>query len=137
VSRALEIEPSAPRFRYYVSMCIYETGGDAERALPWAEAEPLDWMHETSLAILLHALGRTEEALKQRDILFNRAGNNAAYQLGQIHAQWREPELALDWLETAVEVRDPGIVQVANDRLLDPLRTDPRFERILRDAGFR
>jgi len=34
-----------------------------------------------------------------------------------------------------VKIRDPGILQVANDRLFIPLRDEPRFQQVLRDAG--
>jgi hypothetical protein len=36
------------------------------------------------------------------------------------------------WLETGLEVRDPGMPYVAVDPLFDPLRSDPRFQDLLR-----
>ena len=64
-------------------------------------------------------------------------GDAASYQYGQIHAQWGELETSLAWLENALNIRDPGILQAAQDRLLQPLHDEPRFEQILRAAGHR
>jgi len=135
LKRAVELEPSVMRVNYYLAMCIFETSGDAAGALVYAEREPLDWAQETALAILLHASGDTAAAQQQVVTLRARSGDNSSYQLGQIHAQWGNTGVALDWLENTLKVHDPGICQAADDRLLAPLRGDPRFEQILREAG--
>jgi TolB-like protein/Tfp pilus assembly protein PilF len=135
MQRAMELDPDIGRFRYYTAMCIYETTGDAARALPFAEAEPLGFAHNTALAILFHALGDVHRAQEYVDRLLVADGDSASYQYGQIYAQWGDHDTALAWLENALEIRDPGIIQSAGDRLLAPLREDPRFQQILRDAG--
>ena len=48
----------------------------------------------------------------------------------QIYAQWGNPARALEWLGTAVSLRDPGPVLLKTDRLLDPLRHEARFQAI-------
>jgi TolB-like protein/predicted Zn-dependent protease len=133
--RAMEIEPNVGRFRYYVAMCIYETTGDAARALPYAEAEPLGFAHDTALAILYDALGDRQRAERQMESMLVAYGDSASYQYGQIHAQWGDRDTALAWLENAVKIRDPGVLQATGDRLLIPLRQEPRFQQILRDVG--
>jgi TolB-like protein/tetratricopeptide (TPR) repeat protein len=137
MQRALEMEPDAGRFRYYLAMCIYETTGDAARALPLAEAEPLDFAHNTGLAILYHALGNPQQAQEHVDRMLVAYGDSASYQYGQIYTQWGDHDTALVWLENARKIRDPGIIQSADDPLLHPLRDDPRFQQILREAGHR
>jgi len=133
--RAMEIEPNVGRFRYYVAMCIYETTGDAARALPYAEAEPLGFAHDTALAILYYALGDRQRAERQMESMLVAYGDSASYQYGQIYAQWGDRDTALAWLENAVKIRDPGVLQATGDRLLIPLRQEPRFQQILRDVG--
>jgi tetratricopeptide (TPR) repeat protein len=39
---------------------------------------------------------------------------------------------AMDWTEKSFEVHDPGLPYVAPDPLFDPLRSDPRFQDLLR-----
>jgi len=43
-----------------------------------------------------------------------------------------ENTLALDWLERAFEVRDPNLPYAFAQCLFDPLRSDPRFQALLR-----
>jgi hypothetical protein len=41
------------------------------------------------------------------------------------------------WLETAREIHDPGLTGFAfADPMLEPLRKDPRFLRLLAELGF-
>jgi serine/threonine-protein kinase len=135
LDRAMEINPTVGRFRSLLALCIYESEGDASRALPIAEAETLGFAHDTALAILYHALGDPVGALQQLDSMFASYGDSASYQYGQIYAQWGEIDTALAWLENAVKIRDPGILLAGDDRLLDPLRDEPRFRKIIRDIG--
>jgi len=135
MDRALEIEPDVGRFRFYLALCIYQTTGDAARALPYAEAESLGFAHRTGLAILYHALGDQQRAQGELDQMFVDYGDAASYQYGQVYTQWGEYDTALAWLETALEIRDPGIIECHQDPLLSPLLDQPRFQRILRDSG--
>ena len=74
-----------------------------------------------------------------------------AYQLVEIYAQWGNRAKALEWLEKALQVRDPGLAilrvrigvpsqLVVYHRkappLLDPLRQEPRFQAIMRELRF-
>lgn len=135
--RALEMEPEVGRFRYYAAMCIFEMTGDLERAIPLAEAEPLGFAHDTALAIFYNQRGDHAAAQQRLDHVLVSYGDSASYQYGQIFAQWGDTETAQAWLENALRIRDPGIIQAVDDRALTGLRGHPRFEKILRDAGFR
>jgi len=43
---------------------------------------------------------------------------------------------ALEWLVTAMRLRDPGLEVLKTDPLLDPLRQEPRFQAIQREFKF-
>ena len=133
--RALEIEPEVGRFHYYSAMCVFETSGDVSAALALAEREPLSWARNTALAILFNAAGDTDKAQAHFDAMFAENGDAASYQYGQIYAQWGDIESALEWLEHAISIRDPGVIQMNDDRLFKPLAGKPRFQQVLRDAG--
>jgi TolB-like protein/Tfp pilus assembly protein PilF len=137
LSRALEIEPGVGRFHYYAALCEFETGGDIAHAITLAEAEPLAWAHQSALAIMYHAIGDAGKAKETFDTMFEENGEAASYQYGQVYAQWGDREKALEWLEHAVIIRDPGLLQANDDRLLAPLLDEPRFQQILRQAGHR
>ena len=94
------------------------------------------FLRDSALAIFYQAQGNPEAAQEQLDRLFARYGDGAAYQYSQIHAQWGEKEKALRWLETAVEIHDPGVQNALGDKMIDPLRDEPGFRQVLKAAGF-
>lgn len=63
-------------------------------------------------------------------------GEGGAYQYAQIHAQWGEPEAAMKWLEKAVELKDPGLIEMKADPLLDPLRNVDQFKDLVAAQHF-
>jgi hypothetical protein len=63
-------------------------------------------------------------------------GNAGSYQYATIYAQRGNVRKSLEWLDTAVRVRDPGLFYVKTDPLLDPLRKEPRFQAIMRKLRF-
>lgn len=44
--------------------------------------------------------------------------------------------MALEWLETALRLRDPGLVELRTDPLLDPLREESRFKSVMKELKF-
>ncbi len=47
-----------------------------------------------------------------------------------------ETEEGMTWLERAYEERSPGLVLAKVSPRMDPLRSDPRFQDLLRRIGF-
>jgi TolB-like protein len=65
------------------------------------------------------------------------SGDDAfAYQYAQIYAQRGDRRLALEWLDKALRLRDPGFRRLKTDPLMDPLRGDPRFQTIQQGLNF-
>ncbi|MDH5305265.1 MAG: hypothetical protein OEW64_14355 [Gammaproteobacteria bacterium] len=137
LNRALDLNANAGRVRYHQAMCIYENGGNAEQALAIVGTEPVPFLRDTAIAILKHRLGDPLAAQRHVESMLMAYGDNSAYQFAQIHAQWGETSKALDWLETAHRVHDPGLMQINTDDLLDPLRDEPRFARLIDASGLR
>ncbi len=44
--------------------------------------------------------------------------------------------MALEWLEAAMHLRDPGLELMKTDPLLDSLRNEPRFQAVMRQLRF-
>ena len=65
-----------------------------------------------------------------------RMGDAGAYQYATIYAQWGDRPKALDWLDTAMRLRDPGLENLKTDPLFDPLRHEPRFQAVERELNF-
>ncbi len=79
---------------------------------------------------------RTQRARARGTRHRNRApGDAAAYQYAQINVALGDHDEAFRWLGVARRVKDPGLTYITFDPLLDPLRKDPRFDRLLRELG--
>jgi adenylate cyclase len=57
------------------------------------------------------------------------------YGLARIYAQLGEPEKALESLEKAYEEREIPLIEIGVEPALDPLRSNPRFQSLLRRMG--
>ncbi len=78
-----------------------------------------------------HALG--QQAAAEADLARLRAvlGDDAASNYAEIYAQWGQKADALRWFDMAVRNRDPGLLHVLLDPLLDPIRGEPQFRAAL------
>ena len=88
------------------------------------------------MAITYHKLGRHADADAVLARMKATYGGAASYQYATIYAQWGDVRKSLEWLDRAVQVRDPGVFYVKTDPLLDPLRKEPHFQVIERELKF-
>ncbi len=84
------------------------------------------------------ASGRTAEALALADQVI--AGYRDRQEGGPmdaavIYAVCNQPDRAFEWLERALQDRDPNIGYLKVDPWFDPLRADPRFDALLARLG--
>ena len=109
--------------------------GNFERARTSCETNPDYWYNQQCLALIYDKLGRHADAEAVLSKL-KANGDAAAYQYATVYAQWGNHAKALEWLETALRLRDPGLVQLKTDPLMDPLRQEPPFQAIERELKF-
>jgi tetratricopeptide (TPR) repeat protein len=110
--------------------------GDLQRARASCETKPDYWGSQWCLAVIYDKLGRHADAEAELSKLKAAQGDAAAYQYATIYAQRGNRAQALDWLETALRLRDGGLESLKTDPLLDPLRQEPRFQAIERKLKF-
>jgi TolB-like protein/Flp pilus assembly protein TadD len=110
--------------------------GDLESARASCETKADYWLSQQCLSVIYDKLGRHADAEAVLSKLKAALGDDAAYQYATIYAQWGQRAKALDWLETALRLRDPGLVSLKTHPLLDPLRKEPRFQEIERELKF-
>ena len=93
------------------------------------------------LGHLGNAYARAGRAREARECLRkledrSRDENVGTYEVAFIHAALGEKDQAIEWLEKAYEERNQGLAFLKVAPELDPLRSDPRFQRILRRMNF-
>ena len=132
---ALAIDPDYQPAYGYRGLAYYLLG-DFQSARRGCEIKADDWGSQLCLALVYERLARHADAEAMFAKLRAANGDDAAYQYGQIHAQWGHRAKALEWLETALRLRDPGLEYLKTDPLLDPLRKEPRFQAIERELKF-
>ncbi|PYU56168.1 MAG: hypothetical protein DMG55_25160 [Acidobacteria bacterium] len=137
--KALEIDPD------YVSAhdCLgegYLAKGMFEQAVAEfrraaSGGEPV---RTVGLARAYGIMGKKNEARKVLDELTkaSRQSYFPPYLFGAIHVALGENQLGLVWLEEAYTHRDPYMVHLKRDATFDPLRSDPRFQDLLRRMSF-
>jgi TolB-like protein len=125
---SIALQPSA--VAYALRGQSYYALGDLENARTSCEGQPDLWEIRLCLALTYDKLGRHADAAAMLAKMQSTLGNASAYQYAQIYAQWGNPARALEWLGTAVSLRDSGLVVLKTDRLLDPLRHEARFQAI-------
>jgi TolB-like protein/lipoprotein NlpI len=130
----LALDPENPTAYAYRGLAYYALG-DFERARGSCERKPDDWENQWCLAVSYARLGRHTDAESMLAKL-NANGDAAAYQYATIYAQWGNTPKALEWLDAAMRLRDPGLEYLKTDPLMDPLRKEPRFQALMRELKF-
>jgi len=114
----------------------YYALGDLQSARSACESKIDFYMSQVCLAATYDKLGRRADADAMLVRLRAANGDTAQYQYAQIYAQWGNRARALEELERAVRVRDPGLHSLKTDFLVDPLRSEPRFQAVMRELKF-
>jgi tetratricopeptide (TPR) repeat protein len=114
----------------------YYALGDFPSARASCESKPDYWANQECLAVTYEKLGRHADAESMLAKMKASDGDADACQYAEIYAQWGDTPKALEWLETALRQRDPGLGQLKVESLLDPLRKEPRFQAVERALKF-
>jgi TolB-like protein len=133
---SIAVDPEHSAEAYARRGLSYYLAGNLAQARSSCEARP-DY-HESweCQAMTYHKTGRHEDATAALARLVQLGGDGAAYQYAEIRTQWGERGAGLEWLEKAMRLRDPGLIYLKTDPLLDPLRNEPRFQAIERALKF-
>jgi TolB-like protein len=134
-AEAISLDPELLRAYEFSGLSDYQLGNLAA-ARTTCEARPNYWGTQWCLALTYHKLGRQADAQAAVARIQAMQGDTAAYQYSGIYAQWGDIPKALDWLETSMRLRDPGLSLLKTDPLLVPLHEEPRYKAIERELKF-
>jgi TolB-like protein/cytochrome c-type biogenesis protein CcmH/NrfG len=130
---SLDAEDQAP---YGFRGLAYYGLGDFDHARASCEAKPDFLISQWCLVLTYDKLGRHAEAQAVLARFNATYGDAEAYQYATIAAQQGNVPGALEWLDRAMRLRDPGLEYLKTDPLMDPLRNEPRFQAVMRELKF-
>jgi serine/threonine-protein kinase len=106
--------------------------GKPQEALSAFARVPSDWDRLSGEAIAAAKAG--DRIMAERKLADLKAIDDGSlhYQFATIYAQWGLREKAFESLAAADRADDPGLVLLAADPLLDPIRSDPRFQALVK-----
>jgi TolB-like protein/tetratricopeptide (TPR) repeat protein len=134
-AHALTLNPRDARSQVFTGLSQYSLG-DFQGARASCETGRRWPFSLVCIAVTDDKLGGHADAAAALEKLRSFRGEGAAYQYVGIYAQWGQTGKALEWLDTALRIRDVGLANLKVDPLLDPLRNEPRFEAVMRELKF-
>jgi len=139
--RAIEFEPNNFEAYYYLSQTYAQKGMNQEAIAAAQQAVSLERDNPELAALLAHTYavtGRRGEALKILGKLkeLSKRQYFSPYLLARIYVGLGEKEEAFAWLQKAADVHDGEMIGLKVEPELDPLRSDPRFQALLRRMNF-
>jgi tetratricopeptide (TPR) repeat protein len=83
--------------------------------------------------------GQVKEATQELEELLRGARTRyvSAYDVASVYAALEKTQLALEWLERAIDQRAAPIIFVALDPAFEKFHREPRFQRIMHRLGLR
>lgn len=140
LGNSLEIEPNFPLARFFLGFAYEQQGRYADAIGEFEKASELTGGHPGALAGLGHAhalAGNRTEAQKYLARLEKDAGRRyvSPYFIALVYVGLGDTDEAFRWLDTACEHRSDWLVHLKIEPALDPLRSDPRFDKLVRRVG--
>jgi serine/threonine-protein kinase len=137
LDKGTKAEPNHPMVRIFRSTVLFYRG-DEEEAIKLIkevlEQNPqMDGIH-TLLAIYLAHRGLKDEARAQLTDAARglaKADHDMAYWMTSANAQLGDVDEAFYWMERAIKLGNENRPWYENDKMLAPLRQDPRFNQLL------
>jgi TolB-like protein/Flp pilus assembly protein TadD len=134
-TEAIKLNPDYEPDYGWRGLALYGLG-DLEHARASCEVKRDNWNSQQCIAVVYAKLGRRADAGAELKRMQAASGDAAAYQYATIYAQWGDRTKALEWLDKAMSLRDPGLEYLKTDPLMVPLRQEPRFQAVMRELKF-
>jgi TolB-like protein len=134
------LNPHYARVHFWLARAYAQIGNHAE-AIARAEraGAPGSVIQLTEKAYAAARAGMTEQSRQLLQSLKQHAQHNyvPAYDFAVIHIALGEKELALEYLQQAYQEHSWALIVIAVEPRLDPLRSEPRFQRLVQKVGLR
>jgi tetratricopeptide (TPR) repeat protein len=141
LQKAVEVEPRHAMTHASLGLTYVQKKEYGKAVAELSEARSLDKEY-TAIAVYLGcglaAAGRRSEALELLVEIRERSSREyvSLYDLSKLYLALSDREQSLQLLQKAFEARDPGMMDIKIDPELDPLRSEPRFQDLVRRMNF-
>ena len=130
--QTLEMDPGFAPAHQYLAAAYEQKGMYREARAVGYHAARLAELRNAHALVGLKGIGRRRlEQLIRRP----QPGKDPSYVVATVYAALGENDKAFEWLERACQERDSTLAYSRLDPSLDNLRSDPRFENLLRRLG--
>jgi len=141
LQKTIELEPNFGFAHLFASSAYIEKGMYSEAIAEARKASELNPANSHSIAFLGYALAKSGKQAEARGVLeelLKRSTERyvSPYSIALTYNGLGERDEALAWLERALEQRDPRMVFLKVEPKWNNLRSDPRFQDLLRRVGF-
>jgi len=131
---ALGLSPNYGAAHYGIGIALL-LEGDGDGALDAIQKEVYEIWRAIGLPMALRATGNEAGSKTALTELISKFETDAAYNIAYVLAFRGEIDRAFEWLERAAAMRDPGLSEIAVQRLFGNLHHDPRWTPFLRKVG--
>jgi len=138
LQRASALEPNPPAFLFPFPLgVIYAEKGKYEEAVGEFQKlgdKPHALGHMGNAYARMGKGSEAQETISKLEEHVQKSGIGR-YEIALVYAGLGEKDEAFTWLEKSYDARDKGLTYLKIDPCLDPLRSDPRFARLVRRVG--
>ena len=136
--RRIEIDPNNSSAYYWLFQCCWGKDQLDEAIAAWQKCMILRGESAQAVAAMRHAyeVGGIRAYWRWRVAHDRSARQVNLWAVALWSAQARQIDQALQWLEKAYEQRDAGLTLLRVEPFLDPIRSDPRFQDLVRRMSF-
>jgi len=131
---ALRLSPGRSQTHYQIALALIRKG-DPKAALAELQLEPSESWRLDGLAMAHHALGEREKSDAALNELIRKSEKEAAWNIAYVCAYRGETGRAFEWLDKAVEYKDPGMSDTPWTWQFESIKGDPRWLPFLRRIG--
>lgn len=137
IEKGAKAEPNHPMLKIFHSQALFYKGepeNGIEMLREVLENNPQMDGIRPLLASFLACAGHSEDAraeLTEDALALSKADHDMAYWVGAAYAALGERDLAFKWLGRAVKLGNENKPWYENNKCLDSIRTDPRFDDLL------
>jgi TolB-like protein/DNA-binding winged helix-turn-helix (wHTH) protein/Flp pilus assembly protein TadD len=131
LQKAQELNPRLSSLHLTRGKILFSEGRRQE-ALAEIEKETGEWEKLSGEAFAYHAVGRHQESDSALKKLIATHQDDCAYQIAEVYAYRGETNKAFEWLDRALQQRDPGTPELKTGPLMKSLRHDPRYGELLK-----